>query len=520
MLAPDESHPTHNECPSRPAEPLVPILRVEEGLADRTALATWHEALSDALAADIQHDLLGLWLYPATGGPVLLGPEALAQDGLSIPQPTPQLRPYQLATLERVIRDAGYRSVSCLPIRFGRRDVGLMLVADLRVDRYGADAMLTLGLVAQRLAPLLGRLARQWPTESGERTPQVERIAGLLEAIANVNGSTVTPQRFLAALSPALEQLLPHDHLELLLADPSGSRYYRLGEHAGGALWLDSSLIIGREYLDMEDLFGQREHLILADAWRDSRWPRGYFTVADPAGVEPRAIVGACLHGPKGQTAYLLAASIGADLYGEDDAVLLSRIAALIAPRVALLVASATPIERPTREPMPTGDVMARAAMLLATCADTRDATSRLRDLAATVLPFDEMRYALRLREGGRVVLVEPGERRALPDLPLVPVAGTALGQVLAGELPSSYSVADGEAQLMVPLRVAGRLHGALVLSAREPALLREAHLQVAQQLADVVAPHLELLRRAALLPPPYMPGWKRTHERTERTER
>ena len=31
-----------------------------------------------------------------------------------------------------------------------------------------------------------------------------------------------------------------------------------------------------------------------------------------------------------------------------------------------------------------------------------------------------------------------------------------------------------------------------------------------AQRLADVVAPHLELLRRAALLPPPYMPGWKK----------
>jgi GAF domain-containing protein len=511
MLAPDESHPTHNEHPSRPAEPLVPILRVDEGLADRTALATWHEALSDALAVDVQHDLLGLWLYPATGGPVLLGPEALAQDSLTVPLPSPQVQPYQLAALEQVIRNAGYRSVLCLPVRFGRRDVGLMLVADLRPDRYGDNEMLVLRLVAQRLASLLGRLARQWPSDSGEPAPQVERIAALLEAIANVNGSVVTPQRFLAALSPALEQLLPHDHLELLLADPSGSRYYRLGEHAGGALWLDPSLIIGREYLDIEAIFGQCDHLILADAWRDSRWPRGYFTVADPAGVEPRAIVGARLHGPKGQTAYLLAASVGADLYGEDDAVLLSRIAALIAPRVALLVASAGPKERTLRGSTQNGDMMASAAMLLATCTEAGEATSRIRDLAAMVLPFDEMRYALRLREGDRVVLIEPGERRALPDLPLVPVAGTALGHVLAGESPNSFSVADGEARLVVPLRVAGRLHGALVLSARQPAMLRETHLAVAQQLADVVAPHLELLRRAALLPPPYLPGWKRT---------
>jgi hypothetical protein len=71
--------------------------------------------------------------------------------------------------------------------------------------------------------------------------------------------------------------------------------------------------------------------------------------------------------------------------------------------------------------------------------------------------------------------------------------------------------MADGEARITVPLRVAGRIHGAMLLTARQPAVLREAHLLPAQHLADVVAPHLELLRRTALLPPPYLPGWKRT---------
>jgi hypothetical protein len=47
-------------------------------------------------------------------------------------------------------------------------------------------------------------------------------------------------------------------------------------------------------------------------------------------------------------------------------------------------------------------------------------------------------------------------------------------------------------------------------LTARPPAVLREAHLRPAQQLADIVAAHLELLRRTALLPAPYMPGWKK----------
>jgi hypothetical protein len=489
----------------------VPILRVEEGLADRTALATWHEALSDALAADVPHDLLGLWLFPAGGGSVLLGPEALAQDSLAVPIPCPQLSQHQITQLVDVIRRAGYGSVVGIPVRFGRRDVGLMLVADLRPDRYGEQETLTLRLVAQRLAALLGRMARQWPSETGEPVPQSERIAVLLEAVAHAGTSAPTPQRFLAALSPALESLLPHDHLELLLADAEHARYYRLGEHPGGALWLDPSLVIGREYLDVDALFGSDDRVVLSDAWREPRWPRGYFTVVDPPGAEPRAVVGARLAGPRGLTAYLLAASVGPDLYSDDDAALLARIASLVTPQVALLVTSAGAGGRAARAAPPAADWTAGIATLLATCSDAGEAIQRIRDLAALVLPFDEMRYAVRLSEGDRVAMLAPGERRPLPDLPLVPVAGTALGAILTGASSSSFVMDGGEATLVVPLRVAGRTHGALVLTARHPAVLREAHLAPAQQLADIVAPHLELLRRAALLPPPYLPGWKRT---------
>ena len=493
-----------NGHPPRPSDPLVPILRVEDGLSDRTALATWHEALSDALAADVPHDLLGLWLY--TGDrPVLLGPDALAQDNLSVPVPSPQLQPYQLDALSEIIRKAGYASVVCLPVRFGRRDVGLMLLADLRDGCYGDNEILTLRLVAQRIAPLLGRLARQWPTESGTPVPEVQRVAALLETVAHSNGSVATCQRFLAALGPALEPLLPHDHLELLLADSTGSRYYRLGEHPGGPLWSDPSLIIGREYLDVAALFGASDRLVLPDACRDPRWPRGYFTVAEPAGAEPRAVVGAHVAGPNGMEAFLLAASVGADLYGDEDANLLARVGSLIAPQVALLVASAGN----GKGSPPAG--LAEVAALLATSAGLGEASRRIAGIAAGFLPFDEMRFAIRLTEGDRVVLLEPGETRALADLPLLPVAGTMLNQVLTGEADGLFAEVEGEARILVPLRVGGRVHGALMLSARRPGLLREAHRSSAQHLADVIAPHLELLRRAALLPPPYLPGWKRT---------
>jgi hypothetical protein len=194
-------------------------------------------------------------------------------------------------------------------------------------------------------------------------------------------------------------------------------------------------------------------------------------------------------------------------LYDEDDEALLRRLGGLVAGQVALLVAAAEP---PPPTTAPPGPSLIDAAELLATGTELAETTRRVADLAARLIPFDEMRFAIRLSEGDRVVLLEPGERRPLPDLPLVPVAGTTLAAVLQGELPNSFQVVEGEARLLVPLRVAGRIHGVLVLTARPPAILREVHLGPAQQLADVVSAHLELLRRTALLPAPFLPGWKK----------
>jgi hypothetical protein len=43
-----------------------------------------------------------------------------------------------------------------------------------------------------------------------------------------------------------------------------------------------------------------------------------------------------------------------------------------------------------------------------------------------------------------------------------------------------------------------------------DPSRFGRGDVEIAQQLADLVAPHLELIRRAAMAPPPMMPGWKR----------
>jgi hypothetical protein len=523
-MSSDAPFPPQPADPAPRGEPLVPLLRAEQGLADPDALSTWHSALSNALSIEVPHDLLGLWLYPTHGGAVLLGPEALAQDDLTVPLPGPQVEPRRVALLEDIVHDAGYGSVVALPIRSGRRDVGLMLVADLRPSRYGEEERMVLEVVAQRLSPMLGRMARQWSATAGA-APQVARIAALVDALSEAGTHAGVPQLYIAELGRALEPLLPHDHLELLVTGPGGARAYRLGEHAGGPLWVDPSLILDRELLDLEAMFGEEQTLLIADTYQEARWPRGYFTMEEPAGAELRSVVGVRVRGSLGVSAYLLAGSVSADLYRKDDAALLDRVGRLIAAQVTLMVVGATPSRAPVAPPTPAPlapppdaavipapepPSLLDAAELLATGTEFAETTRRVADLAARLLPFDEMRFAIRLSEGDRVVLLEPGERRPLPDLPLIPVAGTTLAAVLQGEISHSFVLVDGEARLVVPLRVAGRIHGALVLTARHPAILREVHIRPAQQLADVIACHLELLRRTALLPPPYLPGWKK----------
>jgi hypothetical protein len=491
-------------------EPLVPILRLDRGVGDSDALATWHQALSYALAADVPHDLLALWLYPNAGGSVLLGPEALAQDELAVPLPSPQLQPEHLHVLEEIVSDAGYRSTVALPIRFGRRDVGLLLVGSLHSGRYRGMDLMVLRLAAQRLAPSLGRLARQWTAAGSAEGHGPERIAALLDGIADAAETGTTPQRFIAALSRVLEPVIPHDRLELMLAGPGGGSHYRLGEHLGGQLWSDPSLVLDAGSLDLGGIAGAGGRLLMGDAGKDARWPRGYFTVADPPGAELRSVVGARATGPTELTLYLLAGSVGPELYDEADAELLGRVARLIAPQVALLVHLAAREREAPSAPEPPAPWL-EISETLALAEDPAEATRRVAELAGRALPFDELHFALRLSEGDRVVLLDPGERRALPDLASVPVAGTALGHVLQGEQPHHFALAQGEARLIVPLRVAGRVQGALVLTAAPPAVLNRAHLEPAQRLADVIAPHLELVRRAAMLPPPFRPGWKRT---------
>ncbi|MGZ8392067.1 MAG: hypothetical protein ACXWWK_04415 [Gemmatimonadales bacterium] len=498
------------------SELLVPILLAGEGQVDPAALATWHQALSNTAAVEVPHDLMGLWLYPSQGGIVLLGPSELAEDDLAVPLPSPHLKPEQLALVEEIVRDAGYGSATCLPIRFGKRDVALLLVADLQPGRYGPTERVLLQCIAQRIAPMLGRIARQWTPAEGSTSRQQERIAGLLEAIAQANRDAATPQRFLAGITRALAPLLPHDHVELLVPDATGAQYLRLGDHAGGPLWTDPSLIISREHLDIAGIFDSQAKLLVCDTYEDARWPRGFLTSSESNGADVRSIVGAGMALGGSSLGYLLVGSIGPELYGADDLELLVLLAGLIAPQVAGFLrktelsgpfdsthdrrAAPAPVSAPPAHDA-SAEHLSRIASLLATTSDPATATRLIAEEGAGLLPFDKLTFALRLLEGDRVILLQPGERRALLNLPLVPVSGTAVARVIKGEAAHVFAQAPEESRLIVPLRVQGSVRGALLFSAAAPSALTELHVDSAQRLADCVAAHLELICRAALPP-------------------
>ena len=505
------------------SEPLVPILHLEVAQSDPVALATWHDALSNTLAVEVPHDLLGLWLYPTHGGAVLLGPDELAEDALVVPVPAPHLKPEQLVQMETIVQEAGYGSVACLPISFGKRDVALMLVADLRPDQYGPVPRVVLQCVSRQVAPMLGRIARQWKSVEAPASRQQERIARLLETLVAANQNSATPQRFVSTISRGLTAFLPHEHIELVVSDADRTRYFRLGEHPGGPLWTDPSLVISAEHLDLDRIFESQTRLLVGDIYEDARWPRGFLT-ANEAGAEVRGLVGACVSLTGGIKAYLWVGSVGPELYGEDDADLLALLAGLITPQVdAFLRAgeSAAEPEAPAPQralPAPaspgnsSAELLFRIAGLLATTTDPAVATQLIAAEAATALPFDKLTFVLKMTQSDRVILLEPGERRPLAGLPLVSIGESALALTLRGNLPCAFAHQNGESRMVVPLRVAGRIHGAMIFSATAPKALTEQHVVTAQHLADIVAAHLELLRRTAMLPQPTTPRWRRPH--------
>lgn len=172
-------------------ELIIPVPGPEESLRESSVVTTWYEALSSVMSAEIPHDLLAIWCYPAAGGAALVGPAALAEDDLRVPLPTPRVGAPQMALLEEVVRDAGYGSVSCFACRCERDDVGLMLVASFAPEMHDSETKQRLAAVARRIAPTLARLS---DPDRPDTDPQLE--TRVLEALAATTRHAHTPRAF------------------------------------------------------------------------------------------------------------------------------------------------------------------------------------------------------------------------------------------------------------------------------------------------------------------------------------
>ncbi len=482
--------------------PLIPLIRADETARDPVLLATWHAALSNALGVELPHALLALWLYPSGGDVVLLAPEELAQDNLAVPLPNPDLTDAQVDTVAAAVRRA-YPSVLCLPIRFGRRDVGLLLLAELTPDRYGEAERTIAKRVATALAPTFARLARRWTPAGAGR----DFVTGVTAAW----GDARSPRDFFRLVSQALEPRLPHDLFEVFIPAPGPGEQYRLARHAGPPPWADPSLVIDRDRLDLAALFAGETVLRVPDATAHAEWPAALFADDTPPGQSVRSLLATRVMAGGHLAAHLLIGSTAADLYYADDVDLVQELGRLLAPQIeAYVLASQLHVLRKQLGALRTAPAhRARVADMLATTSKLADATRRLAEEVRAMVPCDRVAIAVRM-EGDRVALLEPGEKRHLADLPLVPVAGTALGQVLRHELADAVTETPKQTELIVPLRAGGRTVGALVLTARGFGAIGRDDVVQLQQLADIVAPHVELARRQALMPAPVVPGWNR----------
>jgi GAF domain-containing protein len=486
-----------------PDLPLVPLIRADASARDPVVLATWHAALSNAIGVELPHTLLALWLYPTAGAPVLLAPEELAQDHLSAPEPTHDLTPDELDAFTGPVRRA-YPSVLCLPIRFGRRVVGLLLLAELAPDRYGEAERRLAEAVAAALAPTFAKLARRWSPAAAEPP--------FLGAITAAWGDARSPRDFFRLVSEAIESQLPHDVFEVLIPAPGAGAQYRLARHAGPPPWADPALVIARDRIDLAQLFGGESVVRMADA-ADQGWISALSSEETPPGQAIRSLLASRIMAGGHLAAHLLIGSTIADLYQAEDAHLVQEIGRLIAPQVeAYVLASQVHVLRKQLGALRAGPAhRARIADMLATTSRFGDATRRLAEEIRALVPCDRLLIAVRMLAADRVVLLEPGESRHLADLPLTPVAGTPLGQVLRLELADAVQESPRQTELIIPLRATGQTVGALVVTARGFGAISRDDVVELQHLADIVAPYVELARRQALLPAPNVPELKRT---------
>ena len=319
-----------------------------------------------------------------------------------------------------------------------------------------------------------------------------------MDAIAPRRASP-TPRAFGRGVSLAFDRLIPHERLDIFVPGASPEQVYRLSAHEEGGLWSDSTLIVPRDLFDPSAAFGVGEVVLLDDALTEGGWTGWaesdrHRAVRSTLGV--RLVVGERVVG------YLLLGGDTVGMYDAHDAELLHRLAPWIASRVEGLVqAHQLKIIRAqlgSANAIPTQ--LRRMATILATVPDFSTGLREYMAEATALLPFHRVRLALRTDQADRVVVLVPGDHRHLGEITSTPVGNPVVSKVIAGEVPHGVMGGGAEIELVFPLRAGGSIGGALILTTGAADAFTRLHLAMAQQVADGIAPWVELLRVGAPL--------------------
>lgn len=478
------------------ADALVPVLQLEGSAPDPVALSTWHLALASSVAVEVPHDLFALWVFPASGGAVLLGPSALAHDRVSVPVPSPLLLQDDLYQLEEILRRARYASVIAVPIRHEARDAGVMLLGSFTRAAFGPPQAIALYRLAGRLAPTFGELAASLPAVAAHAALEPSMTGEELpEHLARAACDSVSGPDLVRRASGVLYALLPHDRLEILVPGAAGNAFVPLSGISPRRRWSRAGGGGRPEaYADIVARFGEQETLLLEDLAQlesDSEWPVG--SGGGPA-LPARSLLGARLTVAGQCAGYLILGSVARDAYRPEDEDTLALAGLILAPRVAAL--------RTSESEARTGPVssrelpLVRAADVLASTAHLGQGLAGFAAELSRLLPHQGI--SLHLRRGeDEVIALDPGAPRPFADLPPIAVSAFEGAELLRGEREWLVRELDGAEEVLVPLRVAGRTVGTLGVRSTAFGSARSAA-AVARQFADVLAPHLELLRRSA----------------------
>jgi hypothetical protein len=488
------------ETAAPPADPLVPLLPLEGGAPDPVALATWHLALASTTAVEVPHDLFALWLYPATGGVVLVGPDALAQDAVDVPVPDRHLLQDQIYHLEEVLRRAKYGSAIAVPVRYDGRDVAVMLLGSFERAAFGPVQALALKRLAARLVPSLAPLAEVMSAASPHAALEpVMTLEALPGHIARAAAEAANGPDLVRRLSGIIYPLLPHDRLEILASGTVDGWFVPLSgnaprrRHPAGSVAEPFAAILAR--------FGNAATLVVDDLTElgdDTAWAIGS---AGGTGSEPqpaRGVLGARLDLAGQRVGYLLIGSVAREAFRPDDEETLAIAALLVAGRVAGFRLSAevaglkAELDAVDTPALP----LIRAAEALAATGHLGEALNRFSEGMRGLLPHE--RITLHLRWGEEeVIALNPDSPRPFADIPAVPIDTLAGAPVLRGEREWLVGPVDDGEELVVPLMVAGRAVGTLGVLSRALGDHRKAA-TTARMFASILAPHLELIRRGA----------------------